>query len=107
MKFGIAALAATLATGSPTAGGYAPPVVETRPTFVQPVPVPVSDWTRFYAGVQYGQGNADAPSDFGSGDSDFAAHGVHAGYNRDFGTSVLWGRVGLQQDRRRRSGRQG
>lgn len=92
MKFALAVAAATLTAGAAVAGGYTPPVVEEAPVIVtQTAPVMTGDWTGFYAGLQYGQGNADlANSDV---DSDFDAYGLHVGYNRDFGQFVLGGEL--------------
>lgn len=94
MKFASAAVAAVLVSGAAHAGGYVAPVVETAPApVVAPVVAPVSDWTGFYAGLQYGQGDLDASLDGESVSEDFDAYGVHAGYNRDFGQFVLGGEL--------------
>ncbi|MFV0303290.1 MAG: outer membrane protein [Paracoccus sp. (in: a-proteobacteria)] len=95
MKFAIAAIAATLTAGSALAGGYTAPVTET-PVVAPVAPVAMNndvDWTGFYAGVQYGQGNAEADGVDGSPDTDFDAYGVHGGYNYDFGKYVLGGEL--------------
>ncbi|MFN3275660.1 MAG: outer membrane protein [Paracoccus sp. (in: a-proteobacteria)] len=93
MKFASVAIAAVLATGTANAGGYVAPVVETAPAPVVISPI-VSDsnWTGFYAGLQYGQGSGDLTAE-GAADvsEDFDAYGVHAGYNHDFGRFVLGG----------------
>ncbi|WP_299843808.1 porin family protein [uncultured Paracoccus sp.] len=92
MKLAIAAVAATLTAGSAFAGGYTSPVVET-PVIAPVVPVAVdagTDWTGFYAGVQYGQGSAEASD---GTESDFDAYGVHGGYTHDFGNYVLGGEL--------------
>lgn len=83
MKLVALTVAASLAATASFAGGYVAPVVE--PVTVTPV-VPVeagTDWTGFYAGLQYGQGNAELSDSLG--DSDFDGYGVHAGYLFDFG----------------------
>lgn len=94
MKFALAATTALFAAGAAHAGGYVAPVVEPAPA---PVAAPVvdagSDWSGFYAGLQYGQGSADASFEGDSFSSDFDAYGVHAGYNRDFGRFVLGGEL--------------
>lgn len=92
MKLVIASTAAILAAGAATAGGYVAPVVEPAPV-VAPVVVEEAgtDWTGFYAGVQYGMGDLSFNDD--SEDSDLDAYGVHAGYNYDFGQFVLGGEV--------------
>ncbi len=92
MKFALAVAAATLTAGAAAAGGYTPPVVEETPVIVTPeAPVMTGDWTGFYAGLQYGQGNAEV--DGTNADSDFDAYGLHVGYNRDFGQFVLGGEL--------------
>lgn len=92
MKFASAALASVLLAGTAHAGGYVAPVVETAPA---PVIAPVaagSDWSGFYAGLQYGQGSGDLTQDgFADVSEDFDAYGLHAGYNHDFGQFVLGG----------------
>ncbi|MFL2779398.1 MAG: outer membrane protein [Paracoccus marcusii] len=91
MKLAFATLGASLFAVTAHAGGYVAPVVEPAPApVVAPVAAPVSDWTGFYAGLQYGQGDADL-SDADS--LDFDAYGVHGGYNRDFGQFVLGGEL--------------
>lgn len=90
MKFIPAAVAAVLVSGAAHAGGYVAPVVETAPA---PVVTPVSDWTGFYAGLQYGQGDAELSFGGESVSEDFDAYGLHAGYNRDFGQFVLGGEL--------------
>ncbi|MFN3277987.1 MAG: outer membrane protein [Paracoccus hibiscisoli] len=94
MKFIPAAVAAVLVSGAAHAGGYVAPVVETAPApVVAPVVTPVSDWTGFYAGLQYGQGDAELSFGGESVSEDFDAYGLHAGYNRDFGQFVLGGEL--------------
>lgn len=95
MKFVFAAIAATVTAGSAFAGGYVAPVVEPAPV-VAVTPVAVSndgDWTGFYAGLQYGQGNFELSDDTSSVDSDFDAYGLHGGYQHDFGKYVLGGEL--------------
>lgn len=91
MKFVTAAIASLIAAGAANAGGYTAPVVDAAPVEVAPVVMDASDWTGFYAGLQYGQGNAELSDDLG--DTDFDAYGVHAGYDRDFGKYVLGGEL--------------
>ncbi len=93
-KVGYAALASLIAGGA-YAGGYVPPVVE-QPVAVPPPVTTVSDsdWTGFYAGLQYGKGSGDlgnrgALADFG----DYDGYGLHAGYQRDLGRFVLGGEL--------------
>ncbi len=89
MKLVSLAVAATLAAGAAHAGGYVAPVVETAPIVVEPVAtVDASDWTGFYAGLQYGQGSGEASLDGTNAESDFDAYGVHGGYLHDFGKFV-------------------
>ena len=87
MKLVALSVAASLAASASFAGGYVAPVVETAPVVAPVVPVEAgTDWTGFYAGLQYGQGNAELSDDLG--DSDYDGYGVHAGYLRDFGKLV-------------------
>ncbi|MFC3168484.1 outer membrane protein [Paracoccus fontiphilus] len=87
MKFVALTVAATLAASASFAGGYVAPVVETAPVVAPVVPVEAgTDWTGFYAGLQYGQGSAEV-SDNG-GESDFDGYGAHVGYLRDFGKVI-------------------
>lgn len=91
MKFAIAAVAGSLIAGSAVAGGYTAPVVEptVAPIVTSPVSTDVSDWTGFYAGVQYGKGTLKNKLN----ESDFAAYGLHAGYNHDLGNWVVGGEL--------------
>ncbi|MGZ3215328.1 outer membrane protein [Paracoccus sp. T5] len=92
MKIAFAATAAFLAAGTAHAGGYVAPVVEPVPApVVAPVVAAGSDWSGFYAGLQYGQGDGELSTLDDS--TDFDAYGVHAGYNRDFGRFVLGGEL--------------
>ncbi|MCQ0970861.1 porin family protein [Paracoccus sp. TK19116] len=94
MKITIAALATALSAGTAFAGGYVAPVVETQPVVAEPVAtVAPSDWSGFYAGLQYGQGDVELSLDGDSADEDFDAYGVHGGYQRDFGRFVLGGEL--------------
>lgn len=94
MKFVTAAIASLIAAGAANAGGYTAPVVEAAPVEVAPVvTMDASDWSGFYAGLQYGQGEATASFEGEEVDTDFDAYGVHGGYNRDFGKYVLGGEL--------------
>lgn len=94
MKFVTAAIASLIAAGAANAGGYTAPVVEAAPVEVAPVvTMDASDWSGFYAGLQYGQGEATISLDGEEADTDFDAYGVHGGYNRDFGKYVLGGEL--------------
>ncbi|WP_304619498.1 outer membrane protein [Paracoccus sediminilitoris] len=94
MKFVTAAIASLIAAGAANAGGYTAPVVEAAPVEVAPVvTMDASDWSGFYAGLQYGQGEATASLDGEETDTDFDAYGVHGGYNHDFGKYVLGGEL--------------
>ena len=87
MKFVSLTVAASLAASASFAGGYVAPVVDTAPVVTPVVPVQAGpDWSGFYAGLQYGQGNAElSDSDF---DSDYDGYGAHAGYLFDFGQVI-------------------
>ncbi|WP_405403189.1 outer membrane protein [Paracoccus sp. Ld10] len=94
MKLALATLGASLFAVTAHAGGYVAPVVEPAPAPITASAVtPVSDWTGFYAGLQYGQGDADVSFDGDSVSTDFDAYGVHGGYDRDFGRFVLGGEL--------------
>ena len=94
MKFVTAAVASLIAAGAANAGGYTAPVVDAAPVEVAPVvTMDASDWSGFYAGLQYGQGEATASFDDAEADTDFDAYGVHGGYNHDFGKYVLGGEL--------------
>ncbi|OJH44753.1 outer membrane protein [Paracoccus sp. SM22M-07] len=94
MKFVTAAIASLIAAGATNAGGYTAPVVEAAPVEVAPVvTMDASDWSGFYAGLQYGQGEATVSFDGEEADTDFDAYGVHGGYNHDFGKYVLGGEL--------------
>ena len=87
MKLVALSVAASLATSAAFAGGYVAPVVDTTPVVAPVVPVEAgTDWSGFYAGLQYGQGNAElSDTDL---DSDYDAYGLHAGYLFDFGQVI-------------------
>lgn len=89
-----AALAVTAAASVAHAGGYVAPVVET-PVAAPVVVAPIADvdWSGFYAGAQWGKGNAKLKYQGASTDGDFDAYGVHAGYQKDFGKYVLGGEL--------------
>ncbi|MDB6177761.1 porin family protein [Paracoccus sp. Z330] len=93
MKLVIAAVTSSLIAGSAYAGGYAAPTVEPspEPVTVTPIVNDPSDWTGFYAGLQYGQGNAEFNN--GLGESDTDAYGVFGGYNYDLGNWVVGGEL--------------
>lgn len=89
MKLVSLAIAASLAAGAVHAGGYVAPVVETAPIVVEPVvTADPSDWTGFYAGLQYGQGSGELSLGDANTESDFDGYGVHGGYLHDFGKLV-------------------
>lgn len=85
MKITAYAAAMSLMAGTAFAGGLVDPVVE--PVIVAPVaPIAVSDWSGFYAGLQFGQG--EASYSISDATIDFDAYGLHAGYLFDFGQFV-------------------
>lgn len=94
MKTVVLSVAASLAATASFAGGYVAPVVEPAPVVSPVAPVEVgTDWSGFYAGLQYGVGNAEL-SGFGEEvDSDYDGYGVHAGYLHDFGRFILGGEL--------------
>ncbi len=90
--FGATALASLLATGA-FAGGYVAPVVEAPVVVATETAVDYGDWTGFYAGAQYGQGEAKAKYAGESVKGDIDAYGLFGGYQRDFGKYVLGGEL--------------
>ncbi|MTH35812.1 porin [Paracoccus limosus] len=94
MKLAAYAAIAVTAASAAHAGGYVAPVVETPVIAQQPVaPVTDVDWSGFYAGGQWGKGNAKLKYQGDSADADFDAFGVHGGYQKDFGKYVLGGEL--------------
>lgn len=92
MKLAAYAALAVVAASAANAGGYVAPVVDTPVVAPQPVaPVADVDWSGFYAGAQWGKGNAKLKFDGDSAKTDIDAYGVHAGYQKDFGKYVLGG----------------
>lgn len=91
MKRSLLAAAFMLSGGAAFAGGYVAPVVQADPVVVtETAAAPGVDWTGFYAGLQYGQGDLEGAYGGVAVDAgDFDAFGVHAGYNHDFGKYVL------------------
>ncbi|TGN42748.1 porin family protein [Paracoccus liaowanqingii] len=91
MKLCTLAVAAIFAASGAAAGGY------TAPGFGPVAAGPMgsasagTDWSGFYAGLQYGEGSGDLTLDGPLGDADFDAYGLHVGYQRDMGRVVLGG----------------
>lgn len=83
------ALLAGFAANTAVAGGYIAPVVEAPIEVTETAATPNGDWTGFYAGLQYGQGEAGFKASGASLGIDGDAYGAHAGYQRDFGQYVL------------------
>lgn len=89
MKFVLTAVAASLLASASFAGGYAEPVTEAA---VAPSAAYAAgtDWSGFYAGLQYGTGDLSASFRGVSVDAgDFDAYGIHAGYMWDLGGFVV------------------
>lgn len=89
MKFIAISLAATFASTAAFAGGFVDPV-----TGVDAVPVSTSSagsWTGFYAGLQFGAGDATFSFAGETASEDTDAGGFHLGYMRDFGQVVVGG----------------
>lgn len=94
MKLATYSIAAVLAGSASFAGGYNEPVAEPTPVPAV-VATPVDgDWTGFYAGLQYGQADAEVSFAGVSASDDFDAYGIHAGYLHDFGQYVLGAELG-------------
>lgn len=64
-----------------------------KPVAVDPAPTG-PDWTGFYAGGSLGYADA-TDTTFASDEVDGLTYGVHAGYDRDFGSAVLGGELEL------------
>ncbi len=89
MKFVVTAVAASLFASASFAGGYAAPVTE-APVAPSVAYAAGTDWSGFYAGLQYGSGDLSASFGGVSVDAgDFDAYGVHAGYMWDLGGFVV------------------
>ncbi|MDO5641908.1 MAG: porin family protein [Paracoccus sp. (in: a-proteobacteria)] len=93
MKLAIATVVASMIAGSAIAGGYVAPVEPTQPIIVAPVVDTVSNWTGFYAGLQYGAGELKFKQDGTTDKFDADGWGLHAGYMHDFGQFVLGGEL--------------
>lgn len=95
----LAIFASVFSTGA-YAGGYVAPEITVDPI----VPSASSaDWTGFYAGLQYGVGDADLSFSGLSEGEDIDAFGFHVGYMRDLGQFVVGGefvydRIGFDSD---------
>lgn len=87
-------LAALIAGGASAvaAAGFNGAAVEPAPVAAAPVLVADTDWTGAYAGLQFGQAEADVDVPDGLELSGFEIdgrhYGLHAGYLRDFGRFV-------------------
>ncbi|WP_375264035.1 outer membrane protein, partial [Palleronia sp.] len=83
-------IASAFAGTSAVAGGIAEPVVEQPVIIPAADPVPVSDWTGPYVGLQLGTGSVDSD---GADEVDISTAGVQAGYLYDMGRFVLGGEL--------------
>lgn len=95
MKYLLSASVAALAIASAAqAGSLAPTPVEPQvaPVVVEPTETG-TNWTGFYAGLQYGQGDLEASAGGASTTEDFSAYGAHAGYLYDMGSYVVGGEL--------------
>jgi opacity protein-like surface antigen len=92
MKFLALTAGAILTASTAFAGGYAEPIAEPAPAAPIAKVAVDTEWTGFYAGLQFGQGSADVAAEGESLDvGDYDAYGVHAGYLYDLGQFVLGG----------------
>lgn len=90
MKHTAVVSAFILSATTAAAGSYTQPQIEAQPA---PVAAAQTDWTGFYAGLQYGEGDGDVSFGGVSVSGDFDAFGAHAGYNHDFGQYVIGGEL--------------
>ncbi|WP_143529961.1 outer membrane protein [Salibaculum halophilum] len=90
----VLALAASLTASSALAGGMSEPVPEPDPVVIDPVD-PAPAWTGFYAGGSLGYADATESTVYFADQLDGLTYGVHAGYDRDFGSAVLGGELEL------------
>lgn len=90
LKIALYALAASFLAGTALAGGYVTPVglADVAPASAE------ADWTGFYTGLQYGQGELTASRGRAGADlGDIDAFGLHLGYLHDMGQLVLGGEL--------------
>lgn len=90
MKTTLIAAAFTLSATVASAGSYIQPTGEAQPV---PAAAAETDWTGFYAGLQYNDGDAELTNGVNSVSGDFDGFGIHAGYNHDFGQYVVGGEL--------------
>jgi outer membrane immunogenic protein len=93
MKLSYAAIIATLAAGNAMAGSLSYTPAEPQPDMMAVASAPMTDWSGFYAGLQYGTGEADASSGGMSIEDDMEAYGIHVGYLHDLGQYVVGGEL--------------
>lgn len=104
MKTAIYAIVASLAASTAMAGGYAKPIIETVPVAPVKVAAPKAQalgWGNYFVGIQHGIGETefDGPGAAAVAFGDYKATGLHFGYQRNLGGTILGGEIAYDRVR--------
>ena len=97
MKLIFISVVASLSAGAAFAGELSTTMSESEPMIAPMQTFQDISWTGGYAGLQYGQGDAEASFGGLSEEYDVDAFGIHAGYLHDFGQFVLGGELSFDR----------